>query len=922
MVKVSEEWKKKYPDIDFDAIQLYRGAKEEAEKSPDRLPKSSGVVPKYILEKYPDLDTSKITLYSDKEEKPEEQVTPPEKTPEQKEVEEYYSKNLGIDTDVFNYLIDKYGIDKMATDYLSGLEDSLPGTLAKLVTDDFEPAQQPSSFSGALGRATGDITAMMATTVAAAETGPFAPVIGALVPPILNSGLKEYMKYQRLGGKKDFGDFVDAAKDTFIEGGTEGAQNLMFMSLSKLMNGIKAVPSLSGLYDKLSKTKFIGRAAKPAAEAAKTGATAGAVSIIEAATRGELPSKDDIVGNIITALGIHAAMVPAGMYKKFESAYENKPRGTPINEFLKSNDVQALVKDLNEMNVRTVPADISQSALAALQEMTPKESDVGFRPTKPVGEGRPIEKAERIEKPSKAPKRIESAQKAISELPEKPSEELAGRVKHKPSKKDYRVQELGKKFSKKKPTSDYDTSEDITKNLKQYKQIEYTKVNEEYNKAKKYAAKFSGNFIESSAQARETLNELGKSKIPSPGEETVKKLLRKYIKTANKGYANVESMMKTADSLSSIMKYDTTTPDIRNRLAPTVKAINSDCCRAIKEKGGDPSILQKANENYKDHINRFSNTFIRDFSKKEPNVSYEKLYKKAKTPEGYRALNEIFEKSHLIENEKGKVIKYDYGPDLMRKITRDVVEDNLGKYAEDPKTIGSRAYEKDLLNLRSVVGEEATDKADKYLRNIHNEYVKSPKRFEKMSAQQRADERNAKKLTPQQRKDLQIPKQEPQYTAIESISRSYGKVTPKRALQKWETASKAAAKYQGKTPKEIDNMMNSVHGIRTLKADLSERPNGQRIMKDLTTRELNKIMSDGKINVNSTGKDIYNVINKSKNFETIQELLGPEQAKELLEVTKELGDKKLTKENLKLIGKKAMKYLGLSWALGIPIALH
>lgn len=128
---------------------------------------------------------------------------------------------------------------------------------------------------------------------------------------------------------------------------------------------------------------------------------------------------------------------------------------------------------------------------------------------------------------------------------------------------------------------------------------------------------------------------------------------------------------------------------------------------------------------------------------------------------------------------------------------------------------------------------------------------------------------------------------------------------------------RASQKYTDKTPSEVESLMNSRDGIRELREDLSKTETSRNIFDRLSQQKLREILRKGRIKKNPTGKELFDVLDDTRNYNLVEELTSPQEARELLEISQKLGDKEVRRENLVKFGKSVLKYKTIKVLLSV-----
>lgn len=196
------------------------------------------------------------------------------------------------------------------------------------------------------------------------------------------------------------------------------------------------------------------------------------------------------------------------------------------------------------------------------------------------------------------------------------------------------------------------------------------------------------------------------------------------------------------------------------------------------------------------------------------------------------------------------------GEEIVNVLQREIVEDKLGKILKEPSKVSSREIERNLRELEAVISPE---QVQEIRRTIQEHQRRFPRRVERIE-------------------------KEP----ISQIDRR-------------------AADMFKKTPEQIERLLDSRSGIRELE-ESATTPRQKEIFSRLKQRKIQSILRENNIEKEFTGEQLFNVLNKEKNFELMSELTSREMATELRETAKEISERKFTKENVKKVSKALFKF--------------
>ena len=99
--------------------------------------------------------------------------------------------------------------------------------------------------------------------------------------------------------------------------------------------------------------------------------------------------------------------------------------------------------------------------------------------------------------------------------------------------------------------------------------------------------------------------------------------------------------------------------------------------------------------------------------------------------------------------------------------------------------------------------------------------------------------------------------------------------------------------------------MNSREGVRQLREDLSKTKDSRKRFERLSQDKLREILRKGRIKKNPTGKELFDILDDTRNYNLVEELTSPQEARELLEISEKIGDKEIRRENLVKFGNRS-----------------
>lgn len=315
----------------------------------------------------------------------------------------------------------------------------------------------------------------------------------------------------------------------------------------------------------------------------------------------------------------------------------------------------------------------------------------------------------------------------------------------------------------------------------------------------------------------------------------------------------VSALIQTAKSWNSLIKHENLYGNVLTLMSELIPEVTNAALRAVERSGGNPALLRRADNMFREWASRFATDEISPFLKRDI-LNPEQLFRSSISKENsFRGLE------RALENTPE-------GSRVLPLVQRHFVEEKMLPYIKDLNKVGSREYNQAIENLRPLIGEEATNAVDSEFRRLN---ISRPPRFEKLP-------------TPQP-------------------------IPSKKIISQ---ASKVTKMSQPK----LRGMLNETSTIKELKEMLSHNPGERELFEKLKADKIYDIATGGKVKGTLTGKSAFDQLNKRENFEIISEFYGPEKAKKMLETFEKIGEKEVTKQKLgkvgqHLIGIKILKRL-------------
>lgn len=320
---------------------------------------------------------------------------------------------------------------------------------------------------------------------------------------------------------------------------------------------------------------------------------------------------------------------------------------------------------------------------------------------------------------------------------------------------------------------------------------------------------------------------------------------------------NNQVLIDQVQSLRQIIDYDFAHGNTKNIFRPLINELQDSALSAAQSSGTPEAAtaINEARNAYRMWVEAFDNDYVRPF-RDASNQDYSKLFKSALDFDEHNMLGRILNTTPR-------------GQELMNGSTREIVEKNLDKYFENPRTVNPREFDKAVRELESVI----TPQQAQEIRDMFRESARRPN----FRATQRVH----------------------QPTNEEVI----------------------AAKYTERKPEEIQKMMNSRSGIKELREDFRGSEQKRELFDTLSKQKMRSVLREGNIEKDFTGDDLYKFLNKESNYEVFSEILGETEAEALRQSAKEIGKEQVKsevrKQRISKVANKMVALKGLELLLGI-----
>lgn len=396
----------------------------------------------------------------------------------------------------------------------------------------------------------------------------------------------------------------------------------------------------------------------------------------------------------------------------------------------------------------------------------------------------------------------------------------------------------------------------------------YTNVNELYDVSRELNsgvnqihAELADQIIDLTADIRRIPNPSGvQNQLLRSSEDILNSLIARSEDGTITGYRRIsnQTLIDQVQSLRQKVDFDFAHGNPKNIFRPLINDIQESVVRVAQQTGNAEAANALLDANQA--YREWTTTYNNDYVNPYRDLSnrdYSKLYKRNTNTDNFNVVRDIIEDTPR-------------GQEIIGATQRDIADKAMKKYTDNPRNIDRTEFNKDLRELESTLNPNQIE-------GIRDEFSNAQRRF---------------------------PRDVRQIKAPESISKEL----------------KAMEVFTGKDPESILSEMNTRSGIRRIEERMTT-PKEKKVFEKVKQQKIRDIFREGKVKADYSGEDIQRVLNKTKNYELIEELTSPEIAKDLLESAEKMANKKFTKENLVKFGKESsnrlIKYKVLKLLLAI-----
>jgi hypothetical protein len=269
--------------------------------------------------------------------------------------------------------------------------------------------------------------------------------------------------------------------------------------------------------------------------------------------------------------------------------------------------------------------------------------------------------------------------------------------------------EVGSVVSPEKFSNERHGGENISGLIKKEFEDANKVVRKKYKRAEK-TYKGQNDIVPALAKSTEDMLEsLSRTAEPSTAEKAViaqLKSLQKIIGTSMEPIeVGLDRLIKTADSMSQLVKYEVPSGGVKNILKTFIKDLNEAVIDSLKRKKINSKPIREADKAYSEMAERFFNDEVKGFMERTIR-NPEALYRSAVRDEGtYRAVRDALGS----KNSSSKA-----------RLERDIVSQSMRPYVKDITKVGSKEFNDSISHLEGLIGERDSNLVRKYMEREKN----------------------------------------------------------------------------------------------------------------------------------------------------------------------------------------------------------
>lgn len=514
------------------------------------------------------------------------------------------------------------------------------------------------------------------------------------------------------------------------------------------------------------------------------------------------------------------------------------------------------------------------------------------------------------------------------------------------------------KISPNRITDSNKTGKALTEAIRTSDDLDYGIVNELYRIAEKENAGISQEAPKLYSELNRIKAELSTIPAPSTPEKqklaTIDQILNKLFPLDDAGNPqflpiNNKQLLDQAKSIRYTMDFDFAHGNTRGIFSPLITALEETAEQAAINTGKESAYeaSRTARAFYRNWAETYDNKYIRPFRDKS-NQDFIQNLQSAYHIDNFLPVQNVLEKTYA-------------GKELSNTIRRQIVDQKIGKFLDNPKRALGQAFEDELSELTAILSTDekkfikdnmaAARRAKRDIRAVKGTKIEkptkpTPKIIEKVDIPlfkrkpkekvvpklKEAPEFRKEKPEPKSIEEITIPKftkekpeprtikqvdiplfreKPPEKQIIKEVAIPKLKAKPPEKgiikqvdIPKYhppkETKEMAAAAKIGKTtPEDIQRMMKTPTGMKEIESMLSKSPNGKKLYDKIAEHNLKSRLQRKKVITEYTGDELADILNREDNYDMFSAILGEQETEQLLDVAIDIGKEKLRRDKLK-----------------------
>lgn len=419
----------------------------------------------------------------------------------------------------------------------------------------------------------------------------------------------------------------------------------------------------------------------------------------------------------------------------------------------------------------------------------------------------------------------------------------------------------------------------LFQNLRQNSENAYNEVNHAYSKSKDLNSSIQ---FEHPNTAQWLINDIAELEaVPEPSGPTAQRIkaekkILDALATVEDGQItglkpiNNQVLLDQAKELRTKIDFDFQPGKPSNTFKPLINKVQDAADSAAIATGNNEAY--QANQEARNLYRQWSETFDNDYTRPlrdQANQDYSKSWKSYQQLDNYNAIRPALEQSPE-------------GIEFSNALRRQIVSDKLSPYLENPSKVKLPTFQNDLNELASITSPEER-------RQITNQINQAAKR---------PAPPKATKATPAEKPKEPKLKEPPKLTTIPQAPKPASKEVqlPTKQAPKETPEMKIAEKITKLNKAQLERKLNDVDGIKELKEVFDKTESGKTIFKKLSQFKARDILYKGKMEGDHSAKELYEALNSRKDYELMEQLIGEEEAADLLTALRDGKNSTVNKE--------------------------